>query len=60
MPPLRRRRSDAGVGLPLPSRISDDKEVQAGDEGVFTVAHFDGFLAVLIQLDVVEPWSWAT
>jgi hypothetical protein len=27
----------------------------AGNDGVFTIAHFDAYPAVLIQLDVVDP-----
>lgn len=29
--------------------------LEAGNDGVFTIAHFDGYPAVLIQLDVVDP-----
>lgn len=35
----------------------DDKAAAlgAGNDGVFTIAHFDNYPAVLIQLDVVDP-----
>lgn len=35
----------------------DDKEaiLSEGTDGVFTIAHFDGFAAVLIQLDTIAP-----
>ncbi len=29
--------------------------LEAGHAGVFTIAHFDNYPAVLVQLDVVEP-----
>ncbi len=29
--------------------------LQAGNDGVFTIEHFDSYPAVLIQLDVVDP-----
>ena len=43
---------------PIAAVRTDDLEekealLQAGHEGVFTIAHFDGYPAVLVQLDVV-------
>lgn len=29
--------------------------LQAGNAGVFTIAHFDNYPAILVQLDVVDP-----
>lgn len=29
--------------------------LEAGNDGVFTIAHFEGYPAVLIELDVVDP-----
>lgn len=62
--PLRGRDEDelgdaAPEGIVIGVRVPDEltKQVLCENEGpaVFTVAHFDGFDAVLIDLDTVEP-----
>ena len=46
----------AGPILALSVEDLDEKEsvLSAGTKGVFTISHFDGFAAVLVQLDAVE------
>ncbi|MAT05227.1 MAG: hypothetical protein CL424_09320 [Acidimicrobiaceae bacterium] len=43
------------VGLKVDG-LDDKKAVlEAGTDGVFTIPHFEGFPAVLVQLDAVDP-----
>lgn len=47
------------TGVIIGARVDDlaEKEaiLQEGAAGIFTIPHFDGYPAVLIQLDVVDP-----
>lgn len=49
----------AGPILALSTEDLADKEaiLSAGTPGVFTIAHFDGYAAVLVQLDRVHKRS---
>jgi hypothetical protein len=42
------------AGAPVPAVVADKEAVLAeGHDGVFTISHFDGYAALLIQLDNV-------
>lgn len=57
---LRRFGDDEAPSGPILAVAVDDLEekeavLAEGRPGLFTIPHFDGFPAVLVQLDVVEP-----
>jgi hypothetical protein len=43
------------LGVRVDSLEEKDAILGAGHDGVFTISHFDGYPAVLVQLDVVDP-----
>lgn len=47
------------VALATDDLAEKEAVLAAGHAGVFTIEHFDGYAAVLVELDVVDPASFA-
>jgi hypothetical protein len=43
------------VGVRVEDLSEKEAVLQAGQSGVFTISHFDGYAAILVQLDAVDP-----
>lgn len=42
------------IGLAVENLAEKESVLQAGHPGIFTISHFDGYPAVLVQLDLVD------